>query len=79
MADIIELVLGAFIYSLSVEGRTRSWEALECNQQFVENESIDNGKSQRLPKGANATINTVSAMKPGSAKIIEKVHNFNIF
>ena len=53
---------------------SKSWEADECNQQFGENESIDIGKSQRLQKEGNARINKVSSMKPGLAKIIEKVY-----
>jgi len=60
--------------SLGVKGHTKSWEAHECDQQFGENESTDNGKSQRLPKEGNARINKVSAMTPGLAKIIGKVH-----
>jgi len=60
--------------SLGVKGRPKSWEAHESDQQFGENESIDVGKSQRLRKEGNARINTVSAMRPGLAKIIEKVH-----
>jgi hypothetical protein len=57
-----------------MKGRTKSWEAQERDQQFGENEGIDIGKSQRLRKEGNARINKVSAMKPGLAKIIEKVH-----
>jgi len=67
------LALGAFMSSLGVKGRTKSWEAHERNQQFGENEGIDIGKSQRLRKEGNARINKVSVMKPGLAKIIEKV------
>ena len=37
------------------------------------NESIDVGKSQRLPIEGNARINKVLAMRPGLAKIIDKV------
>jgi len=59
--------------SLYVEGYSKSWEAHERNQQFGENERIDIGKSQRLCKEGNARINKVSAMRPGLAKIIEKV------
>jgi len=59
--------------SLGVKGRTMSWEAHERNQQFGEDESVDIGKSQRLWKEGNARINKVSAMRPGLAKIIEKV------
>jgi len=73
MAHVIQLALGAFMSSLGVKGRTKSWEAHERDQQFGENESIDIGKSQSLRKEGNASINKVSAMKPGLAKIIEKV------
>jgi len=73
MAHVIQLALGAFVSSLGVTGRTKSWEAHERDQQFGQNESINIGKSQRLQKEGNATINKVSAMKPGLAKIIEKV------
>jgi len=73
MAHVIQLDSGAFMSRLGVKGRTKSWEALERNQQFEENESIDIGKSQRLRKESNTTINKVSAMRPGLAKKIEKV------
>jgi len=73
MALFIQLSLGAFRSSLGVKGRTKSCETHECNQQFGENESIDVGKSQRLRKEGNARINKVSAMRPGFAKVIEKV------
>jgi hypothetical protein len=46
MAHVIQLGLGAFMSSLGVKGRTKSWEAHERDQQFGENESIDIGKSQ---------------------------------
>ena len=55
------------------ESPTKSWEAHERDQQFGENESIDIGKSQRLRKEGNARLNKVSVMRPGLAKIIEKV------
>jgi len=73
MAHVIQLALGAFISALGVKGRTKSWEAHERDQQFGENESTHIGKSQRLRKEGNARINKVSAMRPGLAKIIEKV------
>jgi hypothetical protein len=73
MAHVIQLALGSFMSSLSVKGRANSWEAHVRNQQFGENESIDIEKSQRLRKEGNARINKVSAMRPGLAKIIEKV------
>jgi hypothetical protein len=74
MAHVIQLALGAFMCSLSVRGCTKSWEAHERDHQFGENESINFGKSQRFRKEGNARINKVSAMRPGLAKIIEKVH-----
>jgi hypothetical protein len=70
---VIQLALGAFMSSLGVKDRTKSWEAHKRNQQFGENESIDIGKSQRLRKEGKARINKVSAMRPGFANIIEKV------
>jgi len=73
MAHIIKLAWGAFMSSLGVKCRTKSWEAHEHDQEIGENESVDIGKSQRLRKEGNARINMVSAMKPGVAKIIEKV------
>jgi len=73
MAHVIQLALGAFMSSLGVIGRTKSWETHERDQQFGENESIDIGKGQRHRKEGNARINKVSTMRPGLAKIIEKV------
>jgi hypothetical protein len=73
ITHIIQLALGAFMSSLGVKGRTKSWEAHERDQQFGANESIDIGKSKRLRKEGNARISKVSAMKPGLAKIVEKV------
>jgi hypothetical protein len=64
MAHVIQLALGAFMSSLSVEGHTKSWEAYERDQQFGENESIDIGKSQRLRKVGIARIIKVLAMRP---------------
>jgi len=79
MAHVIQLALGAFMSSLSVKGRTKSWEAHERNQQFGENESTHIGKSQRLGNEGHARINKVSAMKPGLVKIMEKVSIWRIF
>jgi len=73
MAHVIQLALGAFMSSLGVKGRTKLWEAHECDQQYAENESIDVGKSHRLRKECNARIKKLSAMRPGLAMINEKV------
>jgi hypothetical protein len=73
MAHVIQLALGAFMSSLGVKGRNKTWEAHEHDQQFGENESTDIGKSQRLRKEGNTRINKVSAKRPRLAKIIEKV------
>jgi hypothetical protein len=78
MAHVIQLALGAFMSSLGVKGRTKSWEAHEWDQHFGENEHIDIGNSQRLRKEGNARINKVSAMGPGLPKIIEKVRIHDI-
>jgi len=74
MVHVIQLGFGAFMSSLGVQDHTKCWEAHERNQQFGENETMDIGMSQRLRKEANATINQMSAMRLGFAKIIEKVH-----
>jgi hypothetical protein len=56
MAHVIQLALGAFMSSLSVQSRTKSWEAHQRDQQFRENESIDIGKSQRLRTRATVEL-----------------------
>jgi hypothetical protein len=73
MAHVIVLALGGFMSSLHVKGRTKSWEAHECVQQFGENESIDIGQSQRLRNEGNPSMNMMSAIRPFIANIIEKV------
>jgi hypothetical protein len=73
MAHVTQLGLGAFMGGLGAKGRTKSWGGHERNEQFGGNESTDSGKSERLRKEDNARINKVSAMRPGFAKIIEKV------
>jgi len=74
MAHVIQLALGAFMSTLGVKGRVKSWEAHERDQQFGGNESADIAKSPRVQKGGNGTINKVSAMRPSLANIIEKLH-----
>jgi len=46
MPHVIQLASAAFMSSLGVKGRTKSWEAHERDQQFRDNESIEIGKSQ---------------------------------
>jgi hypothetical protein len=48
MLHVIQFALGAFMSSLGVKGRTKSWGAHQRTHQFGENESTDIGKSQRL-------------------------------
>jgi hypothetical protein len=74
MVYIIKLALGAFMSSLGVKGRTKSWEAHEHDQQYGENDSIDIPKSQTLRNEGNARIHKVLATRRGLAKIIETVH-----
>jgi len=73
MDHVKQLPLGAFMSSFGVTVRTKSCDTHECDQQFGENESIDMGKSERLRTEGNARNNMVSAMRPGLAKITEKV------
>jgi hypothetical protein len=73
MAYLIQLALGVFMSSLSAKGHTKSSEALERDQQFGEHKSVNIGKSHRLRKEVNVRIHKVSAMRPGWAKIIDKV------
>jgi len=73
MAHVIQFALGTFMSSLGVQGCSKSWEAHKHDQQFGEIESTDIGKSQRLREEGIARIHKVSAMRPGLAKIIEKV------
>jgi len=73
MAHVVQLALGAFMGNLGVTGHTKSRQAHERDHQFGETGSTDIGKSQRLWKEGHARINEVSAMRPGLAKIIEKV------
>jgi len=73
MMDVIHPTLGAFISNLGVKGYTKSWKMHEHNHHFGENETADIGKSQRLWKEGITRNNKVSAMRPGLAKIIEKV------
>jgi len=79
MVHVIQLALGAFMTSLGVNGRTKSWEADERDQQFRYTKSIDIGKSQRLSREGNARVNKVSAMRPDLAMIIEKVRILTYF
>ena len=74
MPHVSQLASGAFMSSLGLKGLTKSLEVHEHDQQSGENQSIDIRKIQRLRKEGNARINKVSAMRPGLAKIIEKVH-----
>jgi len=78
MEHAIQLPSGAVMHNLSVHGCTKSWEAHERDQQFGEKESTDIGKSQQLQKEGYARIHKVSAMRPGVAKIFEKVRIWDI-
>jgi hypothetical protein len=74
MAHVIRLAFSAFMSCFGVKGHTKSWEAHDRDQHFGENECIEVGKVQRLRKEGNVRINKVSAVRPGLAKIFEKVH-----
>jgi len=74
MPQVIQDTVDVLISSLSVKGYTKSSESPELDLQIREIESIDIGMSERLYKARNARIDKVSAMRPGFAKTIEKVH-----
>jgi len=74
MAHVMQLAFGGVMSSLGVKGLTKSWEAHERNRQFGEDQSIEIGNSHGLRKEGHARISKVSAMRPGLAKMIEKVH-----
>jgi len=74
MAHCTQLAWGTFMCSHSSNGCKEAWEAHECNPKFGHNARPAIVKSQRLWKDGNARINKVSAMRPGLAKIIGKVH-----
>ena len=73
MAQVINLVIGAFRSSLGVKCRTKSWEAHACDQQFGDNETTVIAKSRRVRNEGNARIHKVLAMRPSLAKIIDRV------
>jgi hypothetical protein len=73
MVHLNLLALAAFMASIAVEAHRKSWKAHKHLQQCRVNESTVIGYRQRLQKPSNAIINNVSAMRPGLAKIIEKV------
>jgi RNA polymerase-binding transcription factor DksA len=75
MVHIIQLGLGVFRSSPSVNNCTGSSEAQEHDQQLIENETTDIEKTQTYQNEGNAEINQVSDMRPELAKIIDNVYN----
>jgi hypothetical protein len=75
MVHIIQLGLGVFRSSPSVDNCTGSSEAHEHDQQLIENETTDIEKSQTYRNEGHVEINQVSAMRPGLGKIIDTVYN----
>ena len=73
MAHVIQLCLGAFMKSMGVKGRTKAWEASERDTHFGENDTAATTSADRIRTIGNARIRRVATMKPGLAKIIEKV------
>jgi len=65
--------------SLGVKGCTKVWQSHQRNQQFGDNKSIDNGKSQRLRHKVNARINKVTTIRPDVAKLVEQLRNSRYF
>jgi hypothetical protein len=50
VAHIIHQAVGALMSSLGVKGRIKSWEAHECDKQFVETESLNIGEESKTSK-----------------------------
>jgi len=73
MVHVIQLALGAFMSILGAKSRTKSLEAHERHQHFEEIESTKIGNGERHRNEGNARIYKVSAMRPGSEMLIEKV------
>jgi hypothetical protein len=73
MGPVIQLRLGGFMHSHGIKGHTKSWKAREHDHQCGDNQSIANGKSQRLRKESFNQTNKLSVIRPGLAKIIGKV------
>ena len=78
MAHVIQLSLGAFMKMMGVKGRTKAWEVAERDTHFGENDSAVTSSAQRLRSIGNARVRNVASLKPGLAKIIEKVFFRNI-
>jgi hypothetical protein len=66
MTHIIQLALGAFMDSLGVKVRHKSWED-------TEREKIGGQKSSGRNKGGGARVDKVVSLEPGFHKIVEKV------
>ena len=73
VANAIQLAMYAFMNCLGVKCHTKSCEAHDHKQRFVHSENTEIWMSHKLGQECNARINKASAMRPGLAKMIEKV------
>ena len=71
MAHVIQLALGAFMSSLGVKGRAKSWAEHERDKQS-EQVSRDKGKA-KAQASKKSRIDRVDGLNAGFQKIIEKV------
>lgn len=66
MTHVIQLTLGAFMESLGVKGRGKSWEDTE--REKIGQERV--GQGNRI---GGARVKRVELLDPGFSKIVEKV------
>ena len=76
MTHVIQLTLGAFMDSLGVKGRGKSWEDTE--REKIGEESSRRRIGRRNPIGG-ARVGRVESLEPGFNKIVEKVGPKEIF
>ena len=67
MAHVIQLALGAFMNSLGVKGRQKSWEDTERDKM------ADDGGHGRKKRSGGARVERVALLECGFNKIVEKV------
>ena len=68
MTHVIQLALGAFMESLGVKGRGKSWE--ESEREKIGRDFQGHGRKRR-PGGVR--VERVESLDPGFNKIVEKV------
>ena len=68
MTHVIQLALGAFMDSLGVKGRHKSWEDNE--REKIGQETVGSNRRKRV---CGVRVEKVASLEPGFNKIVEKV------